>query len=428
MALYNITDRIIVGQFVGAEAQAALSLTFPYILSYTAASSLIVVGFSICLSIELGGKRTRRVKELLSNSLIAGFVISLLLLLFTYIFDSFTMSLYSIDTEILSMMSRYLKIFVWGVPATISSGILLAYIQNTGSPFKAMMIKVSGIILNIILDIIFVPTYGVVAAALATLFSNIVVVVVSFVTFSQSKNSVEIQFDYRIIKVGCIKRVLSNGFAPFTSTIYNALTVLFFTKQLTVYGTSSDVASLGIINSSALFLLLPIIGLSNGMQPLISYNYGAKKYDNVKKIVMMAMTMSIAFSLLAYFISGYMTKYVVSIFINKSDIGLIEIAIGNMKLYLLAIWTSGIQIIITNFFVSIQHRKKALFLAFFRNTIFIITVVILSEKLGEYGLWISNACAEFSNTILTMILFAVFLIHGKHLNKTEPRSAEKSDV
>lgn len=410
MSLYNIVDRIFIGQGVGALAISGLALTFPFMIILMAFGMLIGAGSASRLSITLGEGNIDKAEKILANALILTIIISGTAVIFSYIFMSDLLRLFGGTENTIQYAIEYMQIII---PGGILTALYFGFnniMRASGFPRKAMYSIILGAVLNTILDPIFIFVFdmGIRGAAIATVISYFVggAWVISHF-FGKSTN---IRFRKKNFKLekDIIFSILSIGMSPFSMQLAASMVVIIINGTLLHYGGDLAIGAYGILNSVLTLLIMLIIGLNQGTQPIIGYNYGAKLHHRVIKTLKIGAITATIMTSLGFIIFMFFSKSVVSVFTVDKELQ--NIAANALKISVIMFPVIGFQIVVSNFFQSIGKAKISIFLSLTRQFIFLIPCLfILPQIFGLNGAWMSLPVADGLSTLVTGITIYLFL-------------------
>ena len=409
-SLYNMADSIFIGHGVGPMAIAGLALTFPVMNLSAAFGAMVGVGASTLLSVKLGEGDKDTARRVLGNvvnlNVVLGFVFMVIML---YYLDPILYFFGASDNTI-GYAREYLRIILAGNIITHTYLGLNATMRSAGHPRKAMILTVITVILNIILDPIFIypMKMGIAGAAWATVISQCVPLILQLVHFSNQKELISFSKEIFIPKWNIIRDSLSIGLSPLCMQAAACCVVIVFNKSLNHYGgADSDLAigAYGIITKLVMFVVMIVMGLNQGMQPIAGYNYGAKKFDRVKKVLQYTVNMATIFTTLFFVVAEFFPEYPIELFTTEQR--LIELSVYGLKVSSVVFPLVGFQIVVTAFFQSIGLAKTSIFLSLTRQFIFLIPfLIILPKYWGIAGVWLSLPVSDFSSCVVT-----AYMIH-----------------
>lgn len=430
-ALYNIVDRIYIGRIpeTGDLALTGIGLTFPILMLITAFSSLIGMGGAPCAAIKMGEGKKAEAEKILGNSLSALLVISAILMVFFYSFKGPLLMMFGASSNTFGYANDYLSIYLLG---TISVQLALGmnpFINTQGFAGMGMATVLIGAISNIILDPIFIFGFGmgVKGAAIATIISQTISAVWVMWFLLGKKTKLKIRKSNMKISKKILLPIVALGVAPFIMQATESLVNIVLNKSLFIYGSKvggeaygdTAVGAMTIISSVLQVMIMPISGLAQGAQPIISYNYGANNMDRVKKTFKVLFISSVTMALTLWAMVMIFPGFFVSLFNDKPE--LTEMTIWGMRIFLSMIWVMGAQMACQQTFIALGQAKISLFLALLRKVILLVPLVlILPLGLGFNGIFYAEPIADTLAATTTVICFVLSYkkIIQKKLNAT----------
>lgn len=301
---------------------------------------------------------------------------------------------------------QYIEIIFLGCIFNLVGFGLNHSIRSDGSPKIAMLSMLIGAITNIVLDpiFIFVLGMGVRGGAIATVISQFISGIWVIYYFTKGKSVLKIKKEYLKLDKKVVLSIFAIGISPFSMQIAQCAVQIVSNNSLQAYGGDAAVGAMTIINSLSMIFLMPIFGINQGVQPIVGYNYGAKKYDRVKEAVRYAIIAATIIVSVGFIVVELFPKQLISIFNNDAE--LMEIGISGMRLFLCMLPLIGGQIIVTNYFQSIGKVKISMFLSLLRQVIILIPcLIILPKFIGLTGIWAAGAASDFLSVIITTIVF-----------------------
>lgn len=405
-ALYNIVDRMFIGQTLGTLAISSISVTLPLFTIMIAFGMLVGIGASSRVSISLGEGRKEWAERVLGNAIFLFAVISVMIMFVGYIFMDEVLLAVGATESMLGMASSYMHIIYAAVFFNFMAFGVNSIIRAEGSPRTAMYIMLSGAILNIFLDYIFVIVlgYGIEGAAWATVMSNILSACCTMYHFSFAKDRrISLHLNYIKPKLVIIKNILAIGSSGFILQLGASLAAVFANAALLKYGGEDAIGAMGVINSFYLFVMMVNVGIGQGTQPLVGFNYGHKSYERVRGILRYSLIAGTLISLLAFIPIITMPDSLVSLF-TDGDISFINLASRGMILFLMGMPLLGYNTIGSGYFQAVGKSKEAGILFFMKQiVIYISCLLILPLFWGLDGVFLSGAVSE-------LLLFAVLTL------------------
>ncbi|QUH24407.1 MATE family efflux transporter [Serpentinicella alkaliphila] len=414
-ALYNVVDRIFIGRGVGAEALAGITIGFPIMLVLMALGMLVGVGGAALVSIKLGEQKRNEAELILGNSVLLLIGITLLVSVVGLVFLDSILMLFGASQEVLPYAREYLRIILGGAVFQAIGFGMNNFIRAEGNPRIAMITMLIGAITNIVLDplFIFVFGWGIRGAAYATIIAQGVSSIWVLAFFFRQKSLLKIRIENMKLHPAVIKNILAIGSAPCALQFGSSVVITIFNKQLSVYGGDIAISALGIIHSVSMFILMPIIGINQGSQPIIGYNYGAKRFDRVKETLKSSITAATMIVSLGFILTRLYPHSLINLF-NRDDLELVRIGTEGLRIFLVTLPVIGFQIVGSNYFMAVGKPKKSMFLSLSRQVIVLIPMLlILPNFLGLYGVWLA---VPVSDTIASILTGIFLLKEVKQLN------------
>ncbi|KAJ51076.1 putative MATE family efflux protein [Clostridium tetanomorphum] len=417
-ALYNMVDRIFIGQGVGSLAISGIAVGFPLSIINMAFGMLIGIGSSTMVSIKLGEKKKHEAEKILGNAIVLVIFVSLFISVFGLIFLESILRIFGASDATLPYARDYMKYIIGGaLLQNIGFGIN-NIIRAEGNPKIAMTTMIIGAIINTILDPIFIFAFnmGVQGAAIATILSQTVSSTWVLYYFFSGKSSLKIRKENLHLNINTVKTIFSIGMSPFFMQLAASVVTTLYNNNLIKYGGDLAVGAMGIINSIIMLFFMPMFGINQGAQPIIGYNYGAHQYDRVKKTLKLAVTAGIAIATIGFIVIQCFPEFLISIF-NKKDAELIKIGSHGIRIDMIAMPIIGFQIISSNYFQAIGKAKIAIFLSLSRQVILLIPMLIIFPPIFKLdGVWMAGPIAD----VLSATITAAFLYKDmKLLDKQE---------
>lgn len=417
-ALYNIVDRIYIGRIpeTGDLALTGIGLTFPILMLITAFSSLIGMGGAPCAAIKMGEGKKAEAEKILGNSLSALLVISAILMVFFYSFKGPLLMMFGASSNTFGYANDYLSIYLLG---TVSVQLALGmnpFINTQGFAGMGMATVLIGAISNIILDPIFIFGFGmgVKGAATATIISQTISAIWVMWFLLGKKTKLKIRKSNMKISKKILLPIVALGVAPFIMQATESLVNIVLNKSLFIYGSKvggeaygdTAVGAMTIISSVLQVMIMPISGLAQGAQPIISYNYGANNMDRVKKTFKVLFISSVTMALTLWAMVMIFPGFFVSLFNDKPE--LTEMTIWGMRIFLSMIWVMGAQMACQQTFIALGQAKISLFLALLRKVILLVPLVlILPLGFGFNGIFYAEPIADTLAATTTVICFVL---------------------
>lgn len=405
-SVYNVIDSIFIGHGVGPLAISGLALTFPLMNLVIAFSTLIGVGGAAISSIYLGQKADDKATQVLHNVFMLCLITGVCFGGITYYFLDEILIFFGASQDTLPYARDFMQVLLMGNPVSFLFIGLNNVMRATGYPKKAMLSSLLTVGVNIILAPVFIfhLDWGIRGAATATILAQICGLIWVLNHFLHSSSYIHFRKGYYKLRRHIMASIFSIGMAPFLLNVCASGTVIILNHSFKTYGGDLAIGAYGIVNRVATLFVMVVIGLTQGMQPIVGYNYGAKHYDRVRQALKKAIIAAVSIMSVGWLLSEICPALIVSMF--SDDAKLNELAETGLRITILAFPFAGVQIVITNFFQSIGRAKISIFLSLARQLLFLVPLLYtLPHLLGINGVWgsmpISDSIA-FIASILTL--------------------------
>ncbi|WP_244834239.1 MATE family efflux transporter [Clostridium sp. BJN0001] len=408
ITLYNIIDRVYIGHIkgVGSLAIAGVGITMPIITIVMAFGMLIGIGTATRISIKLGEHNKDEAEKHLGNALTLIIITSIILTAVGLFFIDPILTAFGASENILIYAKEYSEIIFIGTIFNLLGFGLNHSIRSDGNPKIAMFSMLIGAVVNIVLDPIFIFSLGlgVKGAAIATVLSQVVSSIWILYYFTKGKSVLKLKKKYLKLDLKVVESIFTIGVSPFSMQLAACAVQVISNNVLQKYGGDVAVGAMTIINSLSMIFLMPIFGINQGVQPIVGYNYGAKKFDRVKETVGYAIIAATIIVIIGFFIVEVFPRQLILAFNNDEE--LLNIGIKGMRIFLCMLPLIGGQIIVTNYFQSIGMVKISMFLSLLRQVLLLIPALIIFPKIfGLTGVWLSGSVSDFLSVIVTTIVF-----------------------
>lgn len=385
--LYNIVDRIFIGRI---PEHATLSLTglgvcFPLITIVIAFANLVGMGGAPLFSIERGKGNEKEAEMILGNSFVMLVVLGLLLTVLGFLFKTPLLWLLGASSETMPYADSYIRIYLFGSVFVMISLGLNSFINAQGFGRVGMITVAIGAVLNLILDPVFIFIFhmGVQGAALATVLSQFTAALWTFRFLTGEKTIIKLKLSAMRCTFSRIKAIAVLGTAGFTMSITNSLVQMFNNASLAAWGGDIYVAVITVINSIREVVQMPVAGISQSSQPIMSFNFGAGEYKRVKKTIQYMSVMLISYTLLAWAFITLFPAFCIRIF--NQDPLLIEAGVPSLHLYFFGFFMMALQFSGQAVFQSLGYAKRAIFFSIFRKVVIVIPLILILPGVGGLG-------------------------------------------
>ncbi len=410
-SVYNIIDGIFIGQGVGAEAIMGLALTGP-LMSLTAAfGAMVGVGAATLMSVKLGQKDYGTAQKILGNVVIMNLTLGIVLGLLLLVFINPILRFFGASDVTLPYARNFMSIILVGNVVTHMYLGLNALLRSTNRPQKAMCATIGTVVLNCILApiFIFVLGWGIRGAATATIMAQMIMLTWQLRLFSNKDELIHLNRSIIKLDVKIVKESLLVGLPQFLINLCACLVAAMMTRSLTTYGGDMAVGAFGICNRFILFIVMVVIGLNQGMQPIAGYNFGARRYDRVLGVLSKALIFGSVITLMGFVIGVFFPTPFVSVFAKDSP-QLIKLSAHALSCMVMMFPIVGIQIVSTAFFQSIGYAPKSIFLSLTRQLIFLVPAIFILPHLYAdplEGLWHAAPVADGLASVLAITLLVL---------------------
>ncbi len=411
--LYNVVDRIFVGRIpdVSALALAGLGVSFPIISLIIAFASLIGVGGATRAAIAMGAKDNNTAEKLLGNAITLIISTSIILTIVFMIFREPLLFAFGASENTIEFASGYLSIYLFGTIFVQTTLGLNMFITNQGFAKTSMMTVLIGCILNIILDPIFIFYFGmgVKGAALATVISQAVSAMWVLSFLLGKKSYLRVRKENLALSSLILKSIFSLGISTFIMQSTESLIQLVFNKSMQFYGGDMHVALMAIFFSLMQIVFLPIMGLGQGAQPIISYNYGAGNSSRAKETFKWLLLINCIFATCMVAIMLLYPQKFIGLFTD--DVELISLGVNALRLYIFGMAFMGIQMACQQAFVATGRAKISVFLAMLRKIILLTPLALIIPRVTDLGFWgvlVAEPISDILSATTSLILFLTF--------------------
>ena len=416
-SLYNMVDSIFIGHGVGALAISGLALTFPLMNLAAAFGSLVGVGAATLVSMRLGQRDYETAQRILGNVVVLNLIIGISFGLLTLVFLDPILYFFGASDATIGYAREYMSVILWGNVVTHMYLGLNAVLRAAGHPRKAMYATILTVTINAILDPLFIFGFGwgIRGAAIATVLAQILALVWQFRIFSDRNELLHFRRGIYRLKGKIVRNVLAIGMSPFLMNLAACFIVILINKGLKEYGGDLNIGAYGIVNRLGFFFVMIVMGINQGMQPIAGYNYGARQFDRVDRVLKLTIIGATCVTTLGFLIGELAPRLAVGMF--TSDEELIRLAVEGMRIVFFCFPIIGFQMVTTNFFQSIGMAGKAIFLSLSRQLLFLMPGLIFLPRIfdeltpwdGSWGVWCSMPLSDFlASLVAGVMLFCQF--------------------
>ena len=410
-ALYNIVDQFFIGHSIGELGNAATNIAFPLSISCTSIALLLGIGGASAFNLAMGEGDKERAPFYIGNSATALAGLGLILAIITEVFLDKLLVFFGSPMDVLPYASEYTRITAIGFPMLILQTGGAHLVRADGSPKYSMVVNMTGAVINTILDALFIFKFnwGMKGAALATIIGQFVAGAM-VIAYLANYKTIKLKLKHFLIHLQYVSRSASLGTASFFNQIAMMVVQIIMNNSLkyygaqSVYGESIPIACAGIISKVGMMFFSFIIGISQGLQPIVSFNYGAKKFERVKKATKLALFVSLLISIGSFLVFQIFPRQIIGLFGEGSE-DYYNFAVRYFRIYFFFVFINFVQPIISNFFTATGRPQRGMFLSLTRQILFLIPLlIILPRFFGIDGIIYSGPIADAIAVTVTIIM------------------------
>ena len=419
-SLYNIVDSIFIGQGVGPLAISGLAVTFPFMNLGAAFGAMVGVGASTLISVKLGQRDYDTAQLVLGNVITLNTIIGVVYTVVCLMFLDPILYFFGASADTIVYARDFMEVILLGNIFTHMYLGLNAVLRASGHPQKAMYATINTVIINTILAPIFIYGFewGIRGAAIATVIAQIVSLIWQFKILTDKNELLHLRRGIYHLQSKIVKNMIAIGLSPFCMNVASCFIVIFINQGLKEYDGDLAIGAYGIVNRLMFICVMIVMGITQGMQPIAGYNYGAQQYHRVNEVLKLARWGATVVTTFTFLVGELIPELTVSIF--TTDEGLISRAAEGFRIAVLVFPIVGFQMVTSNFFQSIGMANKAIFLSLTRQLLFLLPcLIILPTFMGAAGIWwsmpISDTIASIVAAILLYKQFQAFKAHNPQL-------------
>lgn len=427
-SLYNMIDRIFIGQVVGPLAISGLAITFPLMNLSAAFGAAVGVGSSTAISVKLGQKDYDIAENVLGNSVTLNIIIGLAFGIICLLFLDPIILFFGASENTLPYARDYMEIILIGNIISHMYFGMNNVLRAASKPNQAMYATMFTVVMNAILDAIFILWWGwgIRGAAFATIISQAMALVWQLKLFSNPNELLHLKRGIYRLKADLVKNIIGIGISPFLMNACACIIVIFMNNQFVRYGGDMAVGAYGIANSIGVVFVMFVMGINQGMQPIAGYNYGAMQLDRVMRVLELSIIAATVIMTVGWAIAMFLPYYCVRLFTN--DPTLIAMSIKGTRIDLLMFPVVGAQMVITNFFQCIGKVKISIFLSLSRQLLFLLPLLaILPPMFGIDGVWGALPASDLVAVIVAVIMMTIYTKKFKIQHKESTNGTQKKD-
>ena len=404
-SLYNIVDSIFIGQGVGPLAISGLAVTFPFMNLGAAFGAMVGVGASTLISVKLGQRDYSTAQVVLGNVVTLNTIIGVVYTIVCLMFLDPILYFFGASADTIVYARDFMEVILLGNIFTHMYLGLNAVLRASGHPQKAMYATINTVIINTILAPIFIYGFewGIRGAAIATVIAQIVSLIWQFKILTDKNELLHLRRGIYHLQGKIVKNMIAIGLSPFCMNVASCFIVIFINQGLKEYDGDFAIGAYGIVNRLMFICVMIVMGITQGMQPIAGYNYGAQQYHRVNEVLKLAIWGATAVTTFTFLVGELVPELTVSIF--TTDEGLISRAAEGFRIAVLVFPIVGFQMVTSNFFQSIGMANKAIFLSLTRQLLFLLPcLIILPTFMGASGIWWSMPASDMAASVVAAIL------------------------
>ena len=411
-SLYNMVDSIFIGHGVGPLAISGLALTFPLMNLAAAFGSLVGVGAATLISMRLGQRDYATAQRVLGNVVMLNLLLGVGFGVVALLFLDPILYFFGASDATIGYAREYMTVILLGNVITHMYLGLNSVLRASGHPRKAMYATINTVIINTILDPIFIYGFGwgIRGAAIATVLAQIISLVWQFRLLSDRSELIHFRRGIYRLRRRIVRDVLAIGMSPFLMNLTACFIVILINKGLKTYGGDLMIGAYGIVNRLAFVFVMIVMGVNQGMQPIAGYNFGAQQYDRVLRVLKLTIVCAVGITTAGFLVGEFAPRLAVSLF--TSDEELIRLSVEGMRIVFIFFPIIGFQMVATNFFQSIGMAGKAIFMSLSRQLLFLMPGLLFLPRFfevstpwdGSWGVWCAMPLSDFLATVVAFFM------------------------
>ena len=409
-SLYNIIDRIFIGQIVGPMAISGLAITFPFINLGAAFGAAVGIGASTSISVKLGQRDYETAENILGNTVTLNLIIGSSFGIICLIFLDPILRFFGASDATIPYARSFMEVILAGNVISHMYFGMNAVLRAASKPRQAMTATIFTVLMNIVLDFIFIRLWGwgIRGAAFATVLSQALALCWQMKQFTNKEEILHLKRGIYRLKRYLVENIISIGISPFLMNVCACIVVIFMNNQLVRYGGDMAVGAFGIANSIAMIFVMFIIGLNQGMQPIAGYNYGSQQTDRLMRVLKLTIFAATGIMIVGWLIAHLAPYFCARMF--TTDPELIRQAIKAIQINMMMYPLVGFQMVVTNFFQCIGKVKISIFLSLSRQLLFLIPfLVILPQFFKLDGVWASLPSSDLLASLVAAFIMIAYL-------------------
>lgn len=428
-SLYNIVDRIFIGQGVGPMAISGLAITFPFMNLTAAFGAAIGVGASTSISVKLGQRDYKTAQHILGNTMTLNLIVGIGLSIVCLIFLDPILRFFGASDVTLPYAHEFMSVIMLGNVVSHMYFGMNALLRAASKPKHAMCATMFTVAMNIILDAVFILWFGwgIKGAASATVISQFLALMWQFYLFSNKKELLHFKRGIYSLKADLVKHIVGIGISPFSMNVCACIVVIFMNNQFVRYGGDLSVGAYGIANGIAMVFVMFVMGVNQGMQPIAGYNYGAQNIDRLMRVLKLSIMAATGIMCTGWLIAMLVPHLCARLF--TTDQQLIQLAARAIRIVMAMFPLIGFQMVVTNFFQCIGKVKVSIFLSLSRQLLLLLPLLaVLPLFFGVNGAWMSMPAADLCSVIIAATTFTLYMKKMKRMYRESLQTQDTADT
>ncbi|WGS61497.1 MATE family efflux transporter [Vibrio lentus] len=403
--LYQVVDGIFIGRYVGADGLAGINVAWPVIGSILGIGMLVGVGTGALVSIRQGEKDTKGAKQILATGLTLLLAITPIVSGLLFLFADNFLLWQGAEGRVYELGLQYLHILIGASVFTLGSIAMPFLLRNDDSPNLATILMIVGAVINIILDYLFIAQFGweLKGAALATAMAQFVVTGLGLAYFFSRRANLRLRWNELRLKLSVIPEIFSIGTSSFFMYAYGSMMVALHNALFSQYGDQLMIGAYAILGYIVTVYYLTAEGIANGMQPLVSYNHGARNQANIRKLLKIAMVSSVLIGVAFVLLLNAFPREFVSVF-NSDEPQLVEYTVLGIRLHMFALALDGFLVVAGAYYQAVNKGSKAMFVTIGNMLIQLPFLYIMPKLYGVPGIWIAYPLSNIALSVVVMIM------------------------
>ncbi|NOI99890.1 MATE family efflux transporter [Vibrio kanaloae] len=403
--LYQVVDGIFIGRYVGSDGLAGINVAWPVIGSILGIGMLVGVGTGALVSIRQGEKDTQGAKQILATGLTLLLAITPIVSALLFLFADNFLLWQGAEGRVYELGLQYLHILIGASVFTLGSIAMPFLLRNDDSPNLATILMIVGAVINIVLDYLFIALYGweLMGAALATAIAQFVVTGLGLAYFFSRRANLRLRWNELRLKLDVIPQIFAIGTSSFFMYAYGSMMVALHNALFSQYGDQLMIGAYAILGYIVTVYYLTAEGIANGMQPLVSYNHGARNQANIRKLLKIAMMSSVLIGVAFVLLLNAFPREFVSVF-NSDEPQLVEYTVLGIRLHMFALALDGFLVVAGAYYQAVNKGSKAMFVTIGNMLIQLPFLYIMPKLYGVPGIWIAYPLSNIALSVVVMVM------------------------